>query len=108
MLLLPFYLDAGKFTLEGADNVGIVHKITTALAQSGMSVQKMEAEKDFAPHGGAVLFRMSGIATAAAPLASGFDADAIKEKLEALGDSMNCDVTMEDVVEDDPEGDCAA
>jgi glycine cleavage system transcriptional repressor len=92
--------DSGYFTLEGADNPGIVHKMTTALAKHGLSVDKMETDQEIAPHGGSMLFKMRGLATAAAPLASGFDISKIKRELEDLGDSLNCDVSLEDVIDD--------
>jgi len=95
---------AGYFTLEGADNPGIVHKITTVLAKHRLSVDKMETGHEIAPHGGTELFRMRGVATSPAPLASGFDIQAIKTELRELGDSLNCDVTMEDVQDESASG----
>jgi glycine cleavage system transcriptional repressor len=94
------HTDSGYLTLEGADNPGIVHKITSALAKHGLSIDKMETDQEIAPYGNTMLFKMQGVATAAAPLASGFDISKIKRDLEALGDSLNCDVALEDVVDD--------
>lgn len=99
-VLLNFNTDSGYFNLEGADNPGIVHKMTSALAKHGLSIDKMETDKEIAPNGGSMLFKMRGVANAAAPLASGFDIAKIKEELEELGDSLNCDVALEDVVDD--------
>ena len=96
--------DSAKFILEGADNPGIVHKITSSLAKHGLSIDKMETDQQIAPYGGSVLFKMRGIANAAAPLASGFDPAKIKEELFELGDSLNCEVTMEDQADDSYEG----
>ena len=87
-------------TLEGADNPGIVHKITSALAKNGLSIDKMETDQEIAPYGNTMLFKMHGVATASAPLASGFDISKIKRELEALGDSLNCDVSLEDFIDD--------
>ena len=86
--------------MEGADNPGIVHKITTALAKHGLSIEKIETGQEIGPYGGTVLFKMHGVATAAAPLASGFDIAKIKKELVELGDQLNCDVTMEDKHDD--------
>jgi glycine cleavage system transcriptional repressor len=94
------YTDSGLLNLEGADNPGIVHKITTALARNGLSIDKMETDQEIAPHGAAMLFKMRGVATASAPLASGFDISKIKHELEDLGDSLNCDVSLEDIIDD--------
>jgi glycine cleavage system transcriptional repressor len=86
--------------LAGADNPGIVHKITSALVKHGLSIEKLGTDKEIAPHGGTVLFKMTGVASAAAPLANGFDIAKIKSELIELGDSLNCDVSMEDVADD--------
>ncbi|GAX20469.1 hypothetical protein FisN_22Hh037 [Fistulifera solaris] len=88
------------FTLEGADHPGIVHKITAALAKAGLSIDKMETDQEIAPYGGSMLFKMRGVATAAAPLAAGFDAHKIKQEMEELGDTLNCEVTLTDAVDD--------
>jgi glycine cleavage system transcriptional repressor len=92
------------FSLEGADHPGIVHKMTSALGKHGLSVDKMETDQEIAPNGGSILFTMRGIANACKPLASGFDPSKIKEELIDLGDALNCDVTMEDVVDDSYQG----
>ena len=39
---------------------------------------------------------MEGIAIAYEPLASNFDWKKIREELQEMGDSMNCDVEFED------------
>lgn len=87
--------DSGRFTLEGADHPGMVHRVTTILAQNGLSIDKMETSDELAPHGGTTLFKMRGIANAAAPLAAGFDVKKIREQLSDLGNKMNCDITLE-------------
>ena len=92
---LPIIQDSGRFALEGADHPGIVHRVTTILAQNGLSIDKMETSDEIAPHGGTTLFKMRGIANAAAPLASGFDVQKIREQLSDLGNKMNCDITLE-------------
>jgi glycine cleavage system transcriptional repressor len=96
--------DTGHFTLEGADNPGIVHKITSALAASGLSIDRMETEQEIAPYGGSVLFKMRGTAVAAYPLAKGFDLSKIKKELSELGDSLNCEVHLEDASDDSYQG----
>ena len=78
--------------------------MTSALAKHGLSIDKMETDQAIAPYGGSVLFKMRGVANAAAPLASGFDPVKIKEELVELGDSLNCEVTMEDNVDDSYQG----
>lgn len=70
------------------------------MAKHGLSIDKMEAEEEIAPNGGAMLFKMRGVASALAPLSNSFDISKIKGELEDLGDSLNCEVTLEDVVDD--------
>jgi glycine cleavage system transcriptional repressor len=88
----------------GADNPGIVHKITSALAAAGLSIDKLETDQEIAPHGGSVLFKMHGTVVAMAPLAKHFDVAKIKTDLAELGDSLNCEVTLEDSVDDSYQG----
>lgn len=87
----------GYFTLQGADHPGIVHKVTNILAQNGLSVDKMETHDEIAPHGGVTLFKMEGIASATAPLAAGFNQQKIKDELADLGDSLNCDIQIDNM-----------
>jgi len=81
-----------------------VHKITTALAEHGLNIDKLATDQEIAPHGGTVLFRMRGVAMAYEPLPKSFDADAIRDELRALGDSLNCEVSMEDAVDESASG----
>ena len=87
--------DSGRFTLTGADNPGIVHRVTTIISKHQLHIEKMETSDDDAPFGGTSLFQMECIATATAPLAKGFNAEQIKNELENLGDMMNCDISLE-------------
>lgn len=96
--------DSGHFTLSGADHPGIVHKITSALAAAGLSIDRLETDQEIAPHGGSLLFKMEGTAIAMAPLAKHFDIAKIKNDLQELGDSLNCEVSMEDTVDDSYQG----
>ena len=87
----------GQLTLEGADNPGIVYKVTKILASNGLNIDKMETSDELAVGGSTVLFKMKGVAHAYEPLASGFDVGKIKEELTDLGDSLNCDISLEDM-----------
>jgi len=90
--------------LEGADNPGIVHTITRALADHGLNIDKMTTSQEIAPYGGTVLFTMRGLAIAYEPLPKSFDPAIIREDLRKLGDSLNCDVSMEDSIDDTTSG----
>jgi len=85
---------SGRFTLTGADNPGIVHRVTTIISNHHLHIDKMETSEENAPYGGTSLFQMECIATAMSPLASGFNAEAIKDELQNLGNMMNCDITL--------------
>jgi len=91
----------GRFSLDGADNPGIVHKVTKILSKHRLNIDELKTYEDAsAPYGGVSLFHMSGIATAPAPLSKSFDPKLIREELEALGDEMNCDITLEDLLDE--------
>lgn len=94
----------GQLTLEGADNPGIVHKVTKILSTNGLNIDKMETSDELAPEGGTVLFRMRGIAHAYEPLAAGFNPSKIKQELADLGDALNCDIELEDVAGEEFQG----
>ena len=91
-------LDTGRLDLEGADNPGIVHRVTAILARHGLNVDRMDTSDEIAAHGGTQLFQMSAIVRAYEPLAHGFKSDLAKckEEIEDLGDSMNCDIQLSD------------
>ena len=91
---------AGHFKLSGADNPGIVHKLTSALARNSLTIGSMQTFQEEAPFGGTELFTMEGKAVAYQPLASNFDWKKIKEELVEMGESMNCDVEFSDVTGD--------
>lgn len=87
----------GFFYLSGADNPGIVHKVTNILAKHRLNIDELKTfEDDSVPYGGVTLFQMSGTCTSPAPLANGFSPAAIRDELESLGDSMNCEITLKD------------
>jgi len=91
---------SGIVHLDGANQPGILHKVTAALAQNGLSIDKLKTGEDIAPHGGTTLFHMKCVASAPEPLAKDFDPEKIRVQLEALGENLNCDVTLEDVQDD--------
>lgn len=91
----------GALSLEGADHPGIVHKVTKILSSNGLNIDSLETTDELAPGGGAVLFRMIGITHAYEPLSAGFDVEKIKQELTHLGDSLNCDIELMDLDDDD-------
>jgi len=93
----------GRLTLEGADNPGIVNKVTKILSNNGLNINTLETSDEVAPHGGTVLFRMKGTAHAYEPLSSGFNATKMKQELSELGDDLNCDIELLDESESESE-----
>lgn len=91
---------SGIVYLEGADQPGIVHNVTAILAANGLSIDKLKTGEDIAPYGGTTLFHMHCVASAQEPLAKDFDVEKIRVQLEALGERLNCDVTLEDMQDD--------
>lgn len=87
----------GELSLKGADNPGIVNKVTKILSANGLNIDHMETSDELAPGGSTVLFRMKGIAHAYEPLAAGFDVSKIKEELSDLGYDLNCDIKLKDL-----------
>jgi len=87
----------GALTLEGADDQGIIHKVTKILSANGLNIDKLETSDELAPGGSTVLFKMKGITHAYEPLAAGFDPSKIQEELAALGDDLNCDIDLTDI-----------
>jgi len=89
---------AGRFKLSGADNPGIVHKLTSVLASHNcLTIANMKTKHEEAPFGGTELFTVEGRSVAYEPLSSNFDWTKIREELKELGDSLNCDVEFDDV-----------
>ena len=79
---------------------GIVHKVTQILAKHRLNIDSLKTSEDKStPYGGVSLFTMSGTATTPLPLLKSFDPDIVRNELEELGDQMNCDITLEDVLD---------
>lgn len=89
---------SGRFTLEGADNPGLTHKLTSFMVSHGLSVDALETSQEEAAFGGTTLFSIDGIVTANEPLPNSFSTDMIREELAKLGDDLNCDIDLEDNV----------
>eukprot|EP00573_Skeletonema_grethae_P000496 CAMPEP_0201689488 /NCGR_PEP_ID=MMETSP0578-20130828/3059_1 /ASSEMBLY_ACC=CAM_ASM_000663 /TAXON_ID=267565 /ORGANISM="Skeletonema grethea, Strain CCMP 1804" /LENGTH=139 /DNA_ID=CAMNT_0048174139 /DNA_START=335 /DNA_END=754 /DNA_ORIENTATION=- len=93
----PTIAFAGRFKLSGADNPGIVHRLTSVLAQNRLTIANMKTKHEEAPFGGTELFTVEGRSVAYEPLSSNFEWTKIREELKELGDSLNCDIEFDDV-----------
>ncbi len=80
--------------LVGPDRVGIVHEISSALAQAGISVVSMDTALDNAAFTGEPLFRATLKAYAPASLSRELWAD----RLFAIGDAMGLDIDLDDPI----------
>jgi len=98
---LCLFLDEGHFKLSGADNPGIMYKVTSLLAKYGLNISQLKTADEDAPFGGTTLFLMEGIVSLSKDQMVGFNADQVRQELVSLGDSLNCDVTLEDVKSDE-------
>lgn len=91
----------GDLTLSGADHPGIVHQVTSLIANSGLSLDDLETSQEEAPFGGTTLFRMEGKVTMSKPIHSNFDLESLQNDLASLGNDLNCDISLEESSEED-------
>jgi len=52
---------AAALEVSCADGVGLIAEVTEFVAESGLSLSKLETKSEGAPHGGATLFSLSGV-----------------------------------------------
>jgi len=83
---------SGNFKLSGADNPGIVHKLTSCFTKYSLNIESMSTTHEEAPFGGTLLFKMNGNAVAYEPLPSSFDWKKIRADIIELGEGLNCDI----------------
>jgi len=93
--------DEGHFVLSGADHPGITHKVTALLAKHRFNIERLRTSDQEAPYGGTTLFHVEGIVNVLEPMPANFNIEAIRDELAELGDSLNCDISLEDVADDE-------
>jgi glycine cleavage system transcriptional repressor len=71
-------------TVAGADHIGIIHQISSYLAEQGINVENMSTEVVAAPMSGSPLFTMSAMLRVPNKLT----VDDVKEALEFIGDEV--------------------
>jgi len=91
----------GHFVLSGADHPGITHKVTALLAKHRFNIERLRTSDQEAPYGGTTLFHVEGIVNVLEPMPANFNIEAIRDELAVLGDSLNCDISLEDVADDE-------
>jgi glycine cleavage system regulatory protein len=77
--------------LVGSDRPGLLHSVTTALAEVGASIEELASETVDAPMTGDPLFR----ATVTVVLPESVGIETIRTKLEALADRLMVDIEVE-------------
>lgn len=79
-----------SLSVLGQDREGIVLDVSRALAQHGVNVEELNSGCESAPMSGETLFK----ATANLRLPAAATAEALRERLQAIGDDLLVDVTL--------------
>ncbi|MEI7546503.1 MAG: ACT domain-containing protein [Actinomycetota bacterium] len=77
-------------SLVGADRPGLVHSVSSALAELGASIEELDTATTDTPMSGGPLFE----ATAAVVLPVGLHIHDVRAKLEALADHLMVDIDL--------------
>ena len=82
-----------RYTLSvlGQDREGIVRDLSRVLAKQGVNVEELSSKCQSAPMSGETLFR----ATANLRIPAAASLDTLREQLEAIGDDLMVDVSLE-------------
>ena len=84
-------------TVLGADHMGIIHKVTSYLAEQGLNLETMTTEVVAAPMSGSPLFTMSAVINIPPQL----EVSDLREALEFIGDEMGVDTKVFPHVDDE-------
>lgn len=79
-----------SLTLTGADNEGIVHKVTEYLSSQAINIEEMETETTNAPVSGTALFHMSGLVT----LPDHLQASDIQSGLQQIASDLGVEISL--------------
>jgi glycine cleavage system regulatory protein len=84
--------DGARFVLSlvGTDRPGLVHSVSSALAEIGASIEELDTATSDAPMSGGALFE----ATAAVVLPPGLTIEEVRDRLEALADRLMVDIDL--------------
>ncbi|MDO8388973.1 MAG: ACT domain-containing protein [Actinomycetota bacterium] len=77
-------------SLVGTDRPGLVHSVSSALAEIGASIEELDTATSDAPMSGGPLFE----ATAAVVLPEGVSIESVRDTLEALADHLMVDIDL--------------
>ena len=79
-----------EIQVKGADHEGIIHEITSHLADQGMSIETMDTGMEPAPMSGGILFTMTAVVMSPPEL----ELKTVREDLEDVGDRLNVDTKI--------------
>ena len=80
-----------KLKTYSLDQPGIIHKISDLLREQGVNIEELSARQESAPFAGDPLFLMEMRLT----LPAGASIQNIRSKVQALCDTLNCDLDFE-------------
>ncbi|MEI8239097.1 MAG: ACT domain-containing protein [Actinomycetota bacterium] len=89
---VPPVTDGHRFVLSlvGTDRPGLIHTVSSALAEVGASIEELDTWTSNAPMSGGPLFE----ATAAVVLPGGVTIESVRSQLEALADRLMVDIEL--------------
>jgi len=79
------------FTLQGANNPGIIHQVTDILKKYSIRIQDMHTDTELAPFGGTELFLLDGIIVCDKT----FDSEHFEKDFQQLQDELGVDINIE-------------
>ncbi|UEJ82953.1 transcriptional regulator [Brachybacterium halotolerans subsp. kimchii] len=82
--------------LLGQDRSGMVHQVSRALAEQGVSIESFRSWTLDAPEGGGVLFEAEALVRLPATGIGGADADVVRRVLEPIANDLMVDLDLED------------
>jgi glycine cleavage system regulatory protein len=82
--------------LLGQDRPGMVHQVSRALAEQGVSIESFRSWTLDAPEGGGVLFEAEALVRLPTTGTGGTDADVVRRVLEPIANDLMVDLDLED------------
>ncbi|MEP1447513.1 MAG: ACT domain-containing protein [Paraglaciecola sp.] len=87
----PLAQQSVQIDIMGNDKTGIVQEITQILSQFNLNIVKFDSCLESAPNWGGELFKAKAIIT----VATDFDLDSLREKLESVANDLMVDIEIQ-------------
>jgi len=84
--------------MSGADNPGLLHAVTSYLAEAKINVERLETSTEEAPFGGTTLFKMDAVVGIPPHISD----TQIRNDLSSLEQKLGVDLALERVLVNDP------